>query len=226
MPQLGDVLTTFINHFSYLDKQSHRRQAKYYEFWYKNDYLKNTFTNVALTQAIEEIVKRNTSALEQLKRTDGRNDFQLFQSDFCERLEDIVHQVRIERFKHGTIKTTRYQDGSTSTLERHIYSKKPNYLEESLIAALKAVRDQFPELDELISPMFSTMNQSALAPVLVFKEEVRGNGCSKSASEYFSTPMGAEYQDIDARAHYGKTGLPRLSFTADHTECNRANRCN
>lgn len=213
MIQLKEVLHTFITHFNYLDKQNNQRQSPWYAFWYRNDYLKNTFTNLALTERIEAIVSKCTLILRAQEEKHGEKDFEEYKHHFCLWMEDMVHQVRIERFKHGRLETSQYHTGSTSILQRHIYSQRPGYFEAACIVGLKAVRDRFSDLNEIMSFMINTLSKSSVDPILVFEEEARGNAQSRRSFEQFTTSMGCDHEYLSTRERYAREELPRLQLS-------------
>ena len=212
MITLGSVINAFTSGFSYLDKQTKKRQTQWYEIWYSERFVERNYTNRALTAGIEKIVIENERYLANLNTNHGINDFEAHKAAFCTMIATLLHKVQVERFTHSTLETNNYHDDTFSTLERNLYPKKSGFFEKQLIKGLQSVEKEFPDLQELMETMITKIKGAVLKPVLVFQEEARRNGRNRMFSENNCSAMGSEYHTTNARQTYAEKNIKTLQF--------------
>jgi hypothetical protein len=207
MPTLKEVVTTFTKGFTYLNPETGKRNTRLYEFWYKAQW-----TNYELTKAIEQVVLANLAALNASLNSSGDQAFNQVKERFCSTIAAMVQQVQIQRFSHGDIITSHFQDGTVSCLDRTLCPKKPAHFEKSLIAGLNSVKKSFPELAPLIDNMSIKIKNAVVNPVLVFEESATGNAHNRRYDESFTSSMGDKYSDLKAREGYAREHIKPLGF--------------
>ena len=207
MPTLGQVVDTFTQEFTYLNKDTNKRNNRWFEFFLRPD--------ESLTKAIEGIALALKANLILLKTNSGNNDFAQGKASFGDTIAKALKQVQEQRVVHGEIETTYAQDEETllSYATHSLCPKKPAYFEETLINGLDAVREAFPDLWQLVDEMVTKINTSTVKPIRVSQEKFSGALPQKGESlEWHFTKMQDNYHDSSSREEYAKEYIKELTF--------------
>lgn len=171
MTTLKTVIEAFKSGFNYLGADK-KRQSRWYEFWYKSEFMRSISTDKTLTQAIEVTVKNFEEKLDELAEA-GNIEFESSNQAFKEMIANLLHEVQVHRFQHGECtKEINYETSSCSTLDKVQTPKKPGLFEGSLIKGLQAVGEKHPELKNLMAEMISKINAAVLKPVKIYSERM------------------------------------------------------
>ncbi|ASQ46339.1 hypothetical protein [Legionella clemsonensis] len=166
----GEVIEEFKKGFQYLDKTQHR-QSKWYEFWYKNESLRQNFTNTALTAAIEKAVKNCNTKLDLLIQDKGKKGFNENRQEFLNCLAEVLNTVRKERFNHGKKTAHTFMHRNQSIFERVLIPENNGFLEQSVVSGLKKIANKYPELKDKMEEMIKKV-QAGVSPYVEFHESM------------------------------------------------------
>ncbi|KTD22147.1 Uncharacterised protein [Legionella lansingensis] len=211
MPSLKQVIDEFRNAFQYLDETDHRR-SRLYEFWFKSERLKKTFTNEELTAAIEDAVKNCNSNLRNLVSQRGNEDFDTVKTEFFNIIAETLHAVQVKRFVHGSVAIKNFEYAGQSIFERYLVPKEASFFEKELMNSLNALTTKFPELAPLMNTLAQKIadNEQYATVLCRGKTMKHPNGeLIYSESEF---KLNNTYQNREAREEYATENIAKITL--------------
>ncbi|CEK10320.1 hypothetical protein [Legionella hackeliae] len=206
MPSVEDVVKVFKAGFQYLNS-SGQRQEKWYELWYKSDFLRKNVTDVKLTTAIEEAVKTCNDKLDLLIKNHGQQEFHAYRQEFLNPIVDVLNTVQAKRFQHGKTGTRNFEHAGRSIFQRVQYSKNPGLLEQSVIQGLNNIKDEYNELTNLIDEIIKRIEERPQSFVLFHesmgvvangRRQYSDSGCMSSLADHIAThQLSLDVEELD-----------------------------
>jgi hypothetical protein len=158
MALVSEVIKEFKNGFQYLSDEG-KRQNRKYEFWFKQQIIRNKYTNTELTLALEQIARDCQKNLEKLDSIAGEKDFDECKHEFFTIIVNTLYAVQIKRFRHGDVLSRTFAQQDKYVLERSILLKKPGFFEQQLFEGLSRIQKTFPAYTDFIQKITSLINR-------------------------------------------------------------------